>query len=106
MASHFSSGKPKKTGGKKRTGAVGYSRGDVEFYAAARKGGSGRGKKIGIAAAIVLFLLVVAVGTCGFMLYRSAMTVKAQAAEVMAQVDPMKEALKNGKDPCFILLCN
>lgn len=96
MASHFSSGKPRKTGGKKRTGAVGYSRGDVEFYAAARKGGSGRGKKIGIAAAIVLFLLVVAVGTCGFMLYRSAMTVKAQAAEVMAQVDPMKEALKSG----------
>ena len=96
MASHFSSGNPKKTGGKKRTGAVGYSRGDVEFYAAARKGGSGRGKKIGIAVAIVLFLLIVTVGTCGFMLYRSAMTVKAQAAEVMAQVDPMKEALKSG----------
>lgn len=96
MASHFSSDSPKKTGGKKRAGAVGHSRGDVEFYAAARKGGSGRGKKIGIAVAIVLFLLVVAVGTCGFMLYRSAMTVKAQAAEVMAQVDPMKEALKSG----------
>ena len=96
MASHFSSDNPKKTGGKKKGGAVGHSRGDVEFYAAARKGGSGRGKKIGIAVAIVLFLLVVAVGTCGFMLYRSAMTVKAQAAEVMAQVDPMKEALKNG----------
>lgn len=58
--------------------------------------GLSTGKKVGIVAGIVLAVLLVVGGTSGFLLYRSAMTVKAEASELMEQVDPMKEALKSG----------
>ena len=54
------------------------------------------GKKVGIALSIVLAVFLIVGGTSGFLLYRSAMTVKAEASDLMAQVDPMKEALKSG----------
>ena len=77
MASHFSEDKAAKRSGAPRKGLT-------------------TGKKVGIVLGIVLAVILVAGGTCGFLLYRSAMTVKAQASELMAQVDPMKEALKSG----------
>ena len=56
-----------------------------------------RGKKVGIyVVGIVLAVLLVVGGTCGVLMYRSAMSVKAQAQEIMDQVDPLKEALKSG----------
>ena len=55
-----------------------------------------RGKKAGIVVGIVLAVLLVVGGTCGVLMYRSAMSVKAQAQEIMDQVDPLKEALKSG----------
>ena len=54
------------------------------------------GKKVGIVVGVVLAVLLVVGGTTGFLLYRSAMSVKAQASELMAQAEPMKEALKSG----------
>lgn len=97
MASHFSGDDLKKKSDDGIGGAgVGHSREDVSYYTSARRGGSGRGKKVGIVVAIVLAVLLVMGGTCGFLLYRSAMTVKAQAQELMDQADPLKEALKNG----------
>ena len=97
MASHFSDDDLKKKSDDGIGGpGVGHSREDVSYYTSARRGGSGRGKKVGIVVAIVLAVLLVVGGTCGFLLYRSAMTVKAQAQELMDQADPLKEALKNG----------
>ena len=55
-----------------------------------------RGKKVGLVIGIVLAVLLVVGGTCGVLMYRSAMSVKAQAQEIMDQVDPLKEALKSG----------
>ena len=103
MAVHFSPEHSKKrSDDSTATSGVGHSREEVEFYTAARKGGKGggpsRGKKVGIVVAIVLAVLLVIGGTCGFLLYRSAMTVKAQAQELMDQADPLKEALKNGDE--------
>ena len=101
MASHFFDDDLKK-GSDAEAGveSVGHSRDDVEFYTSARKGGKGggpsRGKKIGIAVAVVLAVLLVVGGTCGVLLYNSAMSVKSQAQELMDQADPLKEALKNG----------
>lgn len=99
MASHFSGDDLKKKSDDGIGGpGVGHSREDVSYYTSARRGGSGRGKKVGIVVAIVLAVLLVVGGTCGFLLYRSAMTVKAQAQELMDQADPLKEALKNGDE--------
>lgn len=103
MAVHFSPEHSKKrSDDSTATSGVGHSREEVEFYTAARKGGKGggpsRGKKVGIVVAIVLAVLLVIGGTCGFLLYRSAMTVKAQAQELMDQADLLKEALKNGDE--------
>lgn len=103
MAVHFSPEHSKKrSDDSTATSGVGHSREEVEFYTAARKGGKGggpsRGKKVGVVVAIVLAVLLVIGGTCGFLLYRSAMTVKAQAQELMDQADPLKEALKNGDE--------
>lgn len=99
MASHFNQ---KGTSGNAtpRTSG-GHSRSEASYYSSARKGGgrghgSGRGKKVGIVIGIVLAVLLVVGGTCGVLLYRSAMTVRAQASELMAQVDPLKEAVKSG----------
>lgn len=98
MASHFApqDDKPKKKAAPARA-AAGRSRSDASYYAASR-GGSGmsRGKKVGIVVGIVLAVLLVVGGTCGVLMYRSAMSVKAQAQEIMDQVDPLKEALKSG----------
>lgn len=98
MASHFApqDDKPRKKAAPARA-AVGRSRSDASYYAASR-GGSGmsRGKKAGIVVGIVLAVLLVVGGTCGVLMYRSAMSVKAQAQEIMDQVDPLKEALKSG----------
>lgn len=98
MASHFApqDDKPKKKTAPARA-AAGRSRSDASYYAASR-GGSGmsRGKKVGIVVGIVLAVLLVVGGTCGVLMYRSAMSVKAQAQEIMDQVDPLKEALKSG----------
>lgn len=94
MASHFApqDDKPRKKAAPVR-GAAGRSR----YYAASR-GGSGmsRGKKVGLVIGIVLAVLLVVGGTCGVLMYRSAMSVKARAQEIMDQVDPLKEALKSG----------
>lgn len=99
MASHFSDDDLKKKSDDVIGGAgVGHSREDVSYYTSARRGSSGCGKKVGIVVAIVLAVLLVIGGTCGFLLYRSAMTVKAQAQELMDQADPLKEALKNGDE--------
>ena len=99
MASHFSDDDLKKKSDDVIGGAgVGHSREDVSYSTSARRGSSGRGKKVGIVVAIVLAVLLVIGGTCGFLLYRSAMTVKAQAQELMDQADPLKEALKNGDE--------
>lgn len=98
MASHFApqDDKPKKKAAPAR-GAAGRSRSDASYYAASRRGGGmSRGKKVGIVVGIVLAVLLVVGGTCGVLMYRSAMSVKAQAQEIMDQVDPLKEALKSG----------
>ena len=98
MASHFApqDNKPRKKTAPARA-VAGHSRSDASYYAASR-GGSGmsRGKKVGIVVGIVLAVLLVVGGTCGVLMYRSAMSVKAQAQEIMDQVDPLKEALKSG----------
>lgn len=98
MASHFApqDNKPKKKASPAR-GAAGRSRSDAAYYAASRRGGGmSRGKKVGLVIGIVLAVLLLVGGTCGVLMYRSAMSVKAQAQEIMDQVDPLKEALKSG----------
>lgn len=82
MASHFATDSSPRSHGSRGAGKP-------------RRGPS-TGKKVGIVLGVVLAVLLVVGGTCGFLLYRSAMTVRAQAAELMDQVDPMKEALKSG----------
>lgn len=89
MASHFApQDNSKKKGGRQGAPAT--------RYAEPPQRGLSTGKKVGIVLAVVLAVLLVAGGTSAFLLYRSAMTVRAQASEIMAQVDPMKEALKSG----------
>lgn len=82
MASHFATDSSPRSHGSRGAGKP-------------RRGPS-TGKRVGIVLGVVLAVLLVVGGTCGFLLYRSAMTVRAQAAELMDQVDPMKEALKSG----------
>lgn len=98
MASHFApqDDKPRKKAAPARS-VAGRPRSDAAYYAASH-GGSGmsRGKKVGLVIGIVLAVLLVVGGTCGVLMYRSAMSVKAQAQEIMDQVDPLKEALKSG----------
>lgn len=116
MASHFAQGNNKRKGAPARRGvpqiqrysrdaghsqATGHSRAEASYYAAARRGGSrgggsGRGKKVGIAVGVLLAVLLVVGGTCGVLLYRSAMSVRDRASATMAQVDVVKEALKTG----------
>lgn len=96
MASHFSDDNLKKTDARDGNGDVGHSREDVEFYASARRGGLSRGKKVAMIVGIVLAVILVVGGTCGALLYNSAMSVKGQAQELMDQAEPLKEALKNG----------
>lgn len=101
MAAHFSPEHSKEaTDDSVSTSDVGHSRDDVEFYTSARKGSKGggpsRGKRIGIIVGVVLAVLLVVGGTCGILLYNSAMSVKSQAQELMDQAGPLKEALKNG----------
>ncbi|WP_158096087.1 DUF4012 domain-containing protein [Olsenella sp. An188] len=47
---------------------------------------------------VVLAVLLVAVGTCGVFLYRSAMSVKNSASVIMAQASTLKDSLKNGDE--------
>lgn len=116
MASHFAQDNNKRKGAPARDGvpqiqrysrtagrsqAAGHSRAEASYYAAARGGGSrgggsGRGKKVGIAVGVLLAVLLVVGGTCGVLLYRSAMSVRDRASATMAQVDVVKEALKTG----------
>ena len=106
MASHFSSGdktpKSVPTIQRAATGSSPYSRDNAAAYATARRGGRPgsprRGRVVAIVVCAVVALLLVMGGTVGFMLYRSAMTVKASAATIMDQVDPLKESLKSGDE--------
>lgn len=98
MASHFA---PQDDKLRKKAGsgpaAAGRSRSDAAYYASARAGsGMSRGKKVGIVVGIVLAVLLVVGGTCGVLLYNSVTSIRAQAQEIMDQVDPLKEALKSG----------
>ena len=61
---------------------------------ARRRGARG----VALVAAIVLAVLVAVGGTCAFLLYRSATVVRAEASELTAVVDPLKEALKSGDE--------
>ena len=56
-----------------------------------------RKKTAAVVAGVLLALFLVVGGTCGFLLYRSAMSVKADASSIMEQVDPLKEALQSGE---------
>ena len=99
MASHFA---PK--GSQKRNARNfrrGYSRSEAAYYSKARRGGSGGGRSgrtAGIVIGVVLAVLLVAVGTCGVFLYRSAMSVKDSASVIMAQASTLKDSLKNGDE--------
>ncbi len=77
-----------------------HSRSDAVAYAAARRGGGPRGhhtgRTIAIVVGVVLAVLLVAGVTAGFLLYRSAMTVKTQASEIMAQASSLTDSLKDG----------
>ena len=103
MASHFAPKDNQK--GNRKVSAHNYSRSDVAYYSNARsggrRGGSGgrhRGRTVGIVIAAVLAVLLVAGGTCGFFLYRSAMNVKDSASIIMAQASTLKDSLKNGDE--------
>lgn len=105
MASHFApnNSSPAPAPGPRRSaGTPGHARADRFSYDDAprrgggRRGGSGVGKKIGIVVGVLLAVLLVVGGTCGVLLYRSAMTVKAQASEVMSHLDAVNDALKSG----------
>lgn len=94
MASHFSNdGAPQKN-----VGGGSYSRRDAERYYANRQSGSERhtGRTVAIVIGIIVALVLVAGATTGVMLYNSAMTVKAEASELMAQAASLKDSLKNG----------
>lgn len=99
MASHFA---PQHANtGKKNVGKRGYSRSEAAYYSKARRGGSGGGRSgrtVGIVIGVVLAVLLVAVGTCGVFLYRSAMSVKDSASVIMAQASTLKDSLKNGDE--------
>ena len=94
MASHFSNdGAPQKN-----VGGGSYSRQDAERYYANRQSGPERhtGRTVAIVLGIIVALVLVAGATTGVMLYNSAMTVKAEASELMAQASSLKDSLKNG----------
>ena len=56
----------------------------------------GHGKKVAMVVAIVVAVILVAVGAYGFALYNSVKTVKADAATAMAQVSTLKKSIKDG----------
>ncbi len=103
MASHFApKDDPKRN---RRAASHGYSRSNAAYYSNARinrraggTGGGHRGRTVGIVIAAVLAVLLVTAGTCGFLLYRSAMSVKDGASAIMAQASTLKESLKNGDE--------
>lgn len=107
MASHFAPQHAKGKTSRRASGAQrpsSHSRSDASYYAAARKsrrrgggnGGSHRGRTVGIAVAVVLAAVLVAVGTAGVMLYRSAMSVRDRASTIMAQASTLTDALQSG----------
>lgn len=97
MASHFA---PQDDPARSTSRGSSYSRSNASSYAAARRGGDPRGRHTGrtiaVVVGVVLAVLLVAGGTAGFLLYRSAMTVKAQASEIMAQTSSLADSLKSG----------
>lgn len=56
----------------------------------------GHGKKVAMVVAIVVAVILVAVGAYGFALYNSVKTVKADAATAMAQASTLKKSIKDG----------
>lgn len=54
------------------------------------------GRVVGIVIGVILAVVLVGGGTMGFMLYKSAMTVKDRAGAVMDQAGVLKDALMNG----------
>lgn len=104
MASHFAPQHEKKVSGRRRGAPTGHSRSDAAYYAAARRSGRGSsggdhtGRNVAIAIAAVFMLVLVACGTAGFMLYRSAMAVRDDASAIMAQASTLTESIKNGDE--------
>lgn len=105
MASHFAQ-EPKKVPRRSsaRRPTTGYSRANATYYSSVRQGGRGgsggqhRGRTAGIVVGVILAVLLIVGGTCGFFLYRSAMTVKDSASAIMAQAATLKDSLKNGDE--------
>lgn len=97
VASHFA---PKDSRGSRARGSSSYSRSNVTRYSAARRGHGGGanhpGRVVGIVIGAVLAVVLVAGGTFGVLMYRSAMSVKAEASELMAQASVLKDSLKDG----------
>lgn len=101
MASHFApQDDHAQSTSRSSSSSSAYSRSDVAAYAAARRGSGPRGRHTGrtvaIVVGVVLAVILVAGGTAGFLLYRSAMSVKAQASEIMGQTSTLTDSLKNG----------
>ena len=101
MASHFApnTSQPKERPEKVSGMASAHSRSDAAYYAQARKGGGSgghRGRIVAIVIAAVVAVVLVVGGTVGFMLYQSAMTVKDDASQIMAQASTLSESLQNG----------
>ena len=68
-------------------------------FASAQPGAPRRrhtGRVVAAVIGILVVLVLVVGGTAGFLLYRSAMTVKASASELMSQMDVIKWSIKNG----------
>lgn len=104
MASHFAQ-TPGRHSGSTSRGASAHSRSQASYYydRAPRRGGHGpsrrhRGRTVGIVVGIVLAVLLVAGGTMGVMLYRSAMSVKDDASQIMAQASTLSDSLENGDE--------
>lgn len=105
MASHFA---PKHERTKRSAGgsyaSPSRSRYNVDYYTSSWKGsGRGRGdchpgRVVPVVIASILAVVVIAGGAYGFMLYRSVMTVKDSAQEIMSQASGLKEALKSGEE--------
>lgn len=57
---------------------------------------SRRGRTVAVVIGVIVALVLVVGGTVGFMFYRSAMGVRAEASELMAQASTLKESLKSG----------
>lgn len=105
MASHFApSDKGSKASPKRGRGFTDtrYARDSSGSNVVSRGGGRGsmprRGRVVAVVVGIVVAFVLVVGGVVGVMLYRSAMTVKASASTLMAQVDPLKESIKSGDE--------